>query len=608
MTPESRKSFVTYYLQNLSERTRRERTGTKWGIDWIAYNIGLARFGKPVRLPFMRHGAEGYPKSKSEAEFGVDAAFLSDDGSNLVIFVLKDEPLTNRTWTGNDFLRDLQLASTPDLRSDGLEGVTKVTIILAYNKDDQQNGIEAYERFVAVAPSKIADRVDLAFVRWNLSELVDQTIRYVLSPSLLPERFFGQLSYLAAQVADFRHGSDEWEDQLIPNWKRFLDDVLREIDGTRGLELIPVALIILREHAAANPSRETGWIDLVEWVAIAFWRAARQYPQKSYRDAVQRFWSELYISELDRFYRAQIDALAVENSIDQLASATSVGAVAASQVTYWHLARIGLLSLDAAERDASGGDAGRRNLRLQETANWLAMVANANVSVLRPMLDVEHIQLFLVFEAFRNAGRLREMAALVSNLETRLYLRRAGRGTLPFLSGTDSLEAVFEEVAGKRSEGATSSSSYFVLALLEMCCAFEPDLRNELLGRIHRHLVLDAADVGEPGDRVPLDLVSWLPPEDWAHRVLEGPVHDGEGVAVHQFGNTRDVPGSEVFQRIESAVAQMRKADSLRLPTDLPLAPLVLAALRHRTPLPPEFWRRAAFPPDSGPAQTLRVR
>lgn len=67
MSPEHVKSFVTYYLQNLSERTRREKTGTKWGIDWITYNIGLARFGKPVRLPFLRHGAEGFPKSKLRA-------------------------------------------------------------------------------------------------------------------------------------------------------------------------------------------------------------------------------------------------------------------------------------------------------------------------------------------------------------------------------------------------------------------------------------------------------------------------------------------------------------------------------------------------------------
>ena len=80
-----------------------------------------------------------------------------------------------------------------------VEHVTAVSVILAYNKDDQQNGVEAYDRFVAAAPTRVGDTVALTFTRWNLSELVEQTIRHILSPALLPERFFGQLSYLAAQ-------------------------------------------------------------------------------------------------------------------------------------------------------------------------------------------------------------------------------------------------------------------------------------------------------------------------------------------------------------------------------------------------------------------------
>jgi hypothetical protein len=168
MNPGHVKSFVTYYIQNLSERTRRERAGTKWGIDWIAYNIGLARFGKPMRLPFLRHGTAGFPKSKTEAEFGVDVAFVSGDGTELVVFVLKDEPLTNKTWTANDFERDLRMAMTPDLSADGLEDAKTVTVILAYNKDDHQNGIVAYDRFVAAAPSKVGDQVELRFARWTL--------------------------------------------------------------------------------------------------------------------------------------------------------------------------------------------------------------------------------------------------------------------------------------------------------------------------------------------------------------------------------------------------------------------------------------------------------
>jgi hypothetical protein len=593
MSPEHVKSFVTYYLQNLSERTRREKTGTKWGIDWIAYNIGLARFGKTVRLPFLRHGSEGFPKSKTEAEFGIDVAFVSEDGSELIVFVLKDEPLTNTTWTANGFDRDLRMAITPDLSAPGLEHVTRVTITLAYNKDDNQNGIEIYDRFVAAAPTTVGDKVALHFVRWNLSELVAQTIQYLLSPSIVPERFFGQLSYLAAQVADFAHGSDRWEQQLIPNWKRFLNDVLAETDGTRAAELFPVSLIILREHATPNPSQETGWIDLIEWAAVALWKSQMQRQDREFHDAVLRFWDDFYIQELERFYRAHMPALSVEHSIDQLAAATSVGAIAAAQVAYWHVARIGLLSVALADRSAkAGGNTEECRRRLNDVANWLVMLVNANESVLRPVLDIEHIQLFLMFETLRNSGRTQDMAAIVGPLEAKLYLRRISDGGLPFIDGGNSLERVFEQVATRPPEPLINSdSSYFVLALLEICCSLELPARDEVLGRIHRHLVLGTFDVGEPGDRKPLDLVSWIPPLDWAQHVLDGR-ESGEGVAVHRFGDTRDVTGAQVFDALQRTVGEMRKVEEFVLPESVPLAALILAALRHRTPVPPELWRR----------------
>jgi hypothetical protein len=112
--------------------------------------------------------------------------------------------------------------------------------------------------------------------------------------------------------------------------------------------------------------------------------------------------------------------------------------------------------------------------------------------------------------------------------------------------------------------------------------------------------VLGAMDVGEPGDRKPLDLVSWIPPHDWAQRVLEGTVPDGEAVAVHRYGDNRDLPGDEVFAGVQRTVVEIRKADEFSVPDTIPLGALILAALRHRTPLPPELWRRVAFP--RGPA------
>jgi hypothetical protein len=601
MNPEAIKSFVTYYLQSLHERTRREKSGPKWGIDWVAYNIGLAKFGKPVRLPFLRSGDEGYPKTKVEAEFGIDVAFLSGDGRHLVIFVLKDEPLTNKNWTRNDFDGDLRRAMFPDLSADGLEDVASVTVILAYNKDDEQNGIELYDRLVSDAPTKLRDGLPLNFVRWNLAELVEQTIQNVLSPSLLPERFFGQLSYLAAQVADFTHGSDAWERQLIPNWKRFVDDVLQESGGARGPALIPVVLIILRQHAQNNPSFETGWIDLVEWAAIALWNVYAIRSGSSDRavtDAIERFWTDFYIAEVDRFYRAHIEDLGTEQAIDQLARGAYVGAIAASHVAYWHLGRLGLLSLHLAEL-ADSGDADMersRRERLEEIANWTAMLANANVSVFRPVLDIQHIEIFLLVEAWRNAGRVAETAALLQNLQARLYLRRLGHSDLPFLDGANSFENVFEQLATRPKDSLVlSASSFFVLMLLELCCLLPDESRNTLIALIHRRLVLGALDQGDPGDRQPLDLMSWIPPTDWVQKVFRGDV-EGESVAVPRFADSRDATAADILAGMRRVVAEMRTVSPIQLPAEIPLAAAILASLRYGTPLPPELWRRFAFP------------
>jgi len=343
VNPESVKSFVTYYLQGLKERTRREQSGTKWGIDWVVYNLGLAKFGRPIRLPFIRAGTDGYPKTKTEAEFGVDLAFLSEDARHLAIFVLKDEPLTNRSWTKNDFDRDLRMAITPDLDAQDLDRVESINVILVYNKDDEENGVELFNRFVADAPTRIRDHVPLSFDRWNLARLVELTIQNILSASLLPERFFGQLSYISAQAADFRHGSEAWGTQLVPNWRKFIDDVLSESSGPRGPALVPVALIIVRERASSNQSFETGWIELLEWSAIALWRHRATTSEPDVVESIRRFWREFYIAELERFYRTYIHDLATEYSIDCLPLGTYVGTVGSAYVIHWHIARLGIL-------------------------------------------------------------------------------------------------------------------------------------------------------------------------------------------------------------------------------------------------------------------------
>jgi hypothetical protein len=519
MTPGLDKTFVTTYLARLKERTRTEQAGVKWGIDWVVYNLGQALYGKPVRLPFLRQPDPTQLKSKTEAEFGVDLSFLSSDGKTLTVFALKDEPLTNKTWINNGFFEDLSKAITPDLSVAGMEAVTAVQVILAHNSDEEANGVTLFENFVKAANPLIAGRASLTIARWNLSELVDLTLRHLLTPALVPQQFFGQLNYLCYQSANFPHGSDEWEKQLIPAWKRFVDDVLQLERGARGASLLPVALIILRQHALNNPTIETGWIDLIEWSAIALWRRYLDSTDVELRRQVSLFWIVFYLAELDRFYRAHIGALTTENSIDQLARGSMVGAVATAMTAHWHMARIGLLSFERFQgmKDSTPAEKQARQKALVEVSNWMIGIINANDSCLRPVLDIQHIELVLLMFTLSAADRMDQFAVLLPGIVQRLFLRRVNtRGEIPFLDGYNNLDHVFEQVASGNEETLiTTQSSCYVLVLLELACLLGDEFTNEHLGRFHRRLVLGAYDSGTQSQLKPLHLMSWQPPEDW---------------------------------------------------------------------------------------------
>lgn len=583
-------SAVTYYLQGLTERTRREKTGTKWGIDWVAYNIGLARFGKPIRLPFLRSESSGFPKSKVEAEFGIDLAFLSSDGRALTIFVLKDEPLTNGTWTREKFDSDLRMAMFPDLAAVELQLVATVTVILAYNKDDQQNGIEAYNRLVSNAPATLRNGVTLGFLRWNLSDLVEQTVGNALSPALLPERFFGQLTYISAQTADFMHGSDAWSLQLVPNWIRFVEDVISETVANSAPAVIRIALIIVRHQASANKSIETGWIDLIEWAALALWRMSTQKNDATTSASVQEFWSEVYIAELERFYRSHIDDLATEHAVDRILTGGAIDAIASSYVMYWHIGRLGILA--SAHRPADEGQQPGEVVQLVGT--WMVMLVNSSPSTFRPVLDIQHVEWFLLIETLRLSGRTHEIPNVLMPLVDRLYLRRIGHSELPFLDGRNSVRNVLEHVATKPERSLLlTESSFFVLMLLEVCLWLPATIGAEIAARIHRRLVLGAFDSGEPGDQKPIYLMSWQPPQNWARQVFEAGPEDGQCIASPPLIDDRDALGTVILDRVRNLVADCQTAGpQFSLPEDIPLAAALLACLRHRKPIPPTLWRR----------------
>ncbi len=98
--------------------------------------------------------------------------------------------------------------------------------------------------------------------------------------------------------------------------------------------------------------------------------------------------------------------------------------------------------------------------------------------------------------------------------------------------------------------------------------------------------------------REPIDLMLWIPPEDWGERVLTKSLADeGECATIHfgEFGGDGSMSGSEIVAEISVLVSETRTKRVFKYPRGVPFSVIVLACLKHRSPLPPEMWRRSIF-------------
>jgi hypothetical protein len=602
MSEDLTTSFVTYYIRSLAERTRVEKTTTKFGFDWIVYNLALADDLIPYRLPFFRAGPTEISKTKTEAEFGIDSSFLSRDGKILTIFVLKDEELSNATWTKNDFDSDLRRAAAPDLTPSEFKEVREVRIVLVYNKDEDRNGIQLFENLTKSLGTKIGNEVGLLFERWNLTVLSDKVKQQLLTPSLLPQRFFSLFSYICSQFEDFRHGSDEWSKQLVPNWRRFLEDLLKKQTDERTIRLIPVALLILREYGRSNPTAETGWIDLAEWAMLAAWRVHQTTDKNSVKEAILQMWVGFYLTELERYYTAHNAELATEHSLEIPRTGNYLDAIAAALTAFWHMGRLGILAVTFAEilpRDTEAEKKVRAEAK-HRVSNWLVGLINANPGAQRPLIDLHHLELFLVWRTLWQIGRRDDIEKWLHGLQSKLFVRRAGAIPLPFIEGGNSIELVFEHVAtGERPPEFCDQSSLLLLCLLELSFALEPIKRNEVIGKYYQQLVLGRTGEGEQLNNCqPLDLIGWVPPSDWGDKVLTKSLRDeGEAQTIETFDKKPQVDGEAIAAHLQEFIQQSRRSQKANFPTGLPVAVIILACLKFRSPLPPEIWRLSIFGP-----------
>lgn len=617
--------FLIDYVFSLLERTRLEKGTIKTGLDWLLYQLGLAKNWTSFRLPFFRRPKESTGKSKTEAEFGEDLSFVSKSQKEYLVFVIKDHELDNKNWTKENFDTDLRKAAAPNLQQEGLENISSVKVILVYNKDENHTGVQLYERLISSFNKKIANNINLSFERWNLTKLVKEVEENLLSPDLLPQHLAGQFRYICSQFNDFNYGTKEWNDQLLPNWRSFLQVVLEKPLDERKLRLIPLALVILNDHRNDSPNSYPAWIDLIEWAMLALWSHYEVLPKrgaKKLKEAIVHIWLNFYITELEKYFLSVESVLTTQHafSVNRIGPSFGISPINDAYLAYWHLGRLGVLTLAPQDFQIPGKSKKKvpqHDTFIQElvkrSADWVVKCLQSNPAALRPLLDLNHIELFLIWAILYQAGRTQDIYEWLSELEARLLMRRAKMHMkIPFIESNSRMDLVAEYAAtGERPYNYSEGSSYLLLMILELCFSLPDKQRDELLNRYMNRIIKGMDDKGESINSIKeegiIDLQSWAPPENWAERILEEPVWDGIAITTGNFERSREkeIPLPE---RMKQFVNETRQKYPWKVPDYTPLAVCILACIKHRSPLPPEFWRGTIFPIGSQEVKAKKKR
>ena len=167
---------------------------------------------------------------------------------------------------------------------------------------------------------------------------------------------------------------------------------------------------------------------------------------------------------------------------------------------------------------------------------------------------------------------------------------------LPFIEARNRMDLVAEFAAtSKRPPEFTDGSSYLLLMILELCFSLEESQRDELLKRYFEQIVKGIGEDGQSLGNNKIDLLGWIPPDDWDVRILREPVTDGTAIMTHNFEFHSDDQRS-LAEKIRDFVEQCREKFPSKTFLEVPRAALILACIKHQSPLPPKFWRGIIFP------------
>jgi hypothetical protein len=598
----NRKTFIQNYVLSLKERTRNEKSGMQIGFDWIIYNIALSKNWLPVNLPFFRSINEKDFITKTGPQFGIDMAFLNE--SELVIFILKDEKLNNTNWITCNFDKDIRMACTPDLTTFNKDKVKSVNIILAYNKDDDDTGIKLFNNLIQTFPSVIYNTVLIKFERWNLTKIVEEVDDSLISPDLLPQHLSGLLNYICSQTKDFNYGSYEWEKILIPSWKNFLDTLLSATIDDKRLRLIPVSLFIIDNYRNKdNPDSYAGWIDLIEWAMLAVWAKVDSIKETSLKQIiVADLWHSFYLTELEKYLLINQKLFYTEHGISSKSGVGNLSSLNDAYLAYWIIARIGIVHIGFQEiippEERSSNEL-VHHLALR-SFEWIKSLLTNNPSAYRPLIDLNHIELYLIWTIIFQVQNLNFMKEWLSELGQRLMVRRHGHHKIPFIEGRNRYDLIAEYAATfstlkEKPDDFVDTSSYLLLMLMELIFSLEAPERDELLEKYYKNIVLGIGDDNKPlsDPNYQIDLYSWEPPDDWSSKIHGGKVLEGIAISTLNFQEQRD---EKLSSRVKSFIEESVSRFSTKIILDKPLASYILACIKNRSPLPPIFWRGSIFP------------
>jgi len=611
------KSFLTNYLISLKERTRFEKiksvkskdkdsskSSLQFGFDWVIYNLGIAKNWIPLELPFFRNADIKEFKAKTGAQYGVDISFYYK--KQLIVFVLKDERLNNSNWYDSGFEKDIRNASAPNISALESLAINKVKIILAYNKDEDSTGIQLFENLVSNLPTTIYNGFKIKYERWNLTRLVEEVGNSLMTPDLLPQHLSSLLSYLCSLIKDIEFGREEWNNIVVPNWKNFLNILFSDQVDEKRLRLVPVSLIILDNFRDKQRSATyNGWIDLIEWAMLTMWEKVNLIDNIKLRKiAFVELWHSLYLVELERYLIFNQNIFYTEHAINSRGTVGNLSPLNDAYIAYWLIGRIGILHLGFQElfsREEFSTDETIGKL-LNRSQDWITNLYKNNPAAYRPLIDLNHIELFLTWMIYYQVNNNRAIYEWLSELESRLITRRIGHYKIPFIEGRNRFDlvaeyaATFSDTKEKPSE-FTDSSSYLLFMLIELMFSLDETDRDKIIGKYYKHLVLGVGDDDKPlsEPNYEIDLFSWKPPENWSERIYKEKISEGISLSTQNFHSSEDLP---LVERIRSFVNWSEKTYPSNLKFNNPLSTYVLASIKNQSPLPPSFWRGSIFKPD----------